>query len=95
MRETLFLYIDILGFSEIVNDDALADRLFKIIDNARIHRDANFRAIVFSDTIIAYNIHSNIGAGHKATELMYLIEFAQDLFLRLIGSGIFFLCHNH
>jgi hypothetical protein len=90
MQSTLFLYIDILGFSDLIKDTTRVERLFKIIDNARLHRDSNYRTIVFSDTIVAYNTHSNLTGKSKATELMFLIELTQELFLRLVGSDIFF-----
>jgi hypothetical protein len=90
MQSTLFLYIDILGFSDLIKDTARVERLYQIIDNARLHRDSNYRAIVFSDTIVAYHTHSNLTGKSKAIELMFLIELTQELFLRLVGSGIFF-----
>jgi hypothetical protein len=90
MQSTLFLYIDILGFSDLIKDISRVEHLYKILDNARLHRDSNYRAIVFSDTIIVYHTHSNLTGTSKATELMFLIELTQELFLRLVGSGIFF-----
>ena len=90
MQSTLFLYIDILGFSDLIKDVSRVEHLYKILDNARLHSDSNYRAIVFSDTIIVYHAHSNLTGASKATELMFLIELTQELFLRLVGSGIFF-----
>ncbi len=90
MESTLFLYIDILGFSDLIRDTTRVEQLYKIIDNARLHRDSNYRTIVFSDTVLAYHAHSNLTGKSKATELMFLIELTQELFLRLVGSGIYF-----
>ena len=90
MNKTLFLYIDILGFSELINNKKKVNDLYTIIDNARIHRDSNFRAIVFSDTIIAYNKYANLSTESKEVEVMYLIELTQQLFSMLIGTNIFF-----
>lgn len=90
MNKTLFLYIDILGFSDLIKDKNQVAQLYQIIDSASIHRDTNFNAIVFSDTIVAYNRHTNLSKEAKAVEVMYLIELTQDLFQRLIGTNIFF-----
>lgn len=90
MKKTLFLYLDILGFSELVKEEGRIPCLFEIIDTARIHNDSNFKVIVFSDTLIAYNKYCDLEAKSKEIELMYLIEFAQDIFLKLIGKDIFF-----
>ncbi len=90
MQSTLFLYIDILGFSELIKNTARVEKLYSVIDDAGLHRDSNFKAIVFSDTIVAYGTHSNLEGASKANELMFLIELTQEFFLRLIGSGIFF-----
>lgn len=90
MKETLFLYIDILGFSELIKSKEQVCRLYKIINNARIHHDSNYNAIIFSDTIVAYNRHTNLSKELKEIEVMYLIELTADLFFRLIGTNIFF-----
>ena len=90
MGNTLFLYIDILGFSELIKEKPRVENLYRILDKATMHSDSNYRCIVFSDTIVAYNVHTNLSASAKTTELMFLIELTQDIFLRLIGTGIFF-----
>lgn len=90
MAETLFLYVDILGFTELVKHTDRVEELFRILDGARLHMDSNFRTIVFSDTILAYNRHVNLSNSAKAVELMYLIELTQELMHRLTGKGIFF-----
>jgi len=90
MKETLFLYIDILGFSDLIKNREQASHLYEILDSTRIHHDSNFNSIVFSDTIVAYNRHTNLSKEAKEIEVMYLIELTQDIFQRLIGSNIFF-----
>src|SRR5438876_114995 len=87
---TLFLYIDILGFSELIKEPAKVERLFRMLNDARIHADSNYQSIAFSDTIVAYNRQRDLSGTAKATELMFLIELTQELFLRLAGSRIFF-----
>ena len=49
--EKLFLYIDILGFSDIVENGERIDALFAEIDRLNVHIDKGFRTIVFSDTV--------------------------------------------
>jgi hypothetical protein len=88
--KTLFLYIDILGFTDLIKDPDAVRRLFIIIDKAQLHRDVNFRCIAFSDTILAYNKNFDLDPKNKTNELMYLIELTQDIFLKLAGSGLFF-----
>ena len=93
MDRTLFLYIDILGFSDLIlNKERMKDveLLYRIIDKARIHQDSNYQAIVFSDTIIAYNKLKNLSERSKEIEVMFLIELTQELFSKLIGRNIFF-----
>ncbi|MBC2666053.1 hypothetical protein H7F51_11045 [Novosphingobium flavum] len=88
MTERLFLYIDILGFKNLINSGSNVSELYEIIDDLNVHRDNDFTSIVFSDTILVYgeefwNSHPNKG-------IMWLIEFAQDLFYRLIVKDIHF-----
>lgn len=90
MKNTLFLYFDILGFSELTKTPRRVDQLFRVLDSAALHRDAGFKAIVFSDTLLAYHLRDSLNGDIKANELMFLIDFVRDIFLRLIGSGIYF-----
>lgn len=86
----LFLYIDILGFSKMISDHSKVERLFNIIDGAKLHTDSNYEAVVFSDTILVYNKYANLSYSAKVVEYMYLIELVQDLLFRLSGENIFF-----
>lgn len=90
MKSTLFLYVDVLGFSDLVEQKGEVEKLYKVIDSIALHRDQSYRAIVFSDTILAYNRFDSLQGQGKAIELMFLIEFTQDLLRRLVGSGIAF-----
>ncbi len=86
MSRKLFLYIDILGFKDLVESGFDMTELFEIIDENPVHRDRDFTSIVFSDTMIVYaseewNSHKNMG-------VMWLVEFAQYLFYRLISKNI-------
>ncbi len=91
MSKTLFLYIDVLGFSELVmRNPAGVARLFRIIDSGTLHRDSCYKAIVFSDTVLVYNTVRDLVGNTKSNELMFLIELVQDLLIRITGSNIFF-----
>ena len=54
--EKTFLYIDILGFKNLVTSNTdKVESIFKIIDSLHVHKDIAFRTIVFSDTILVFN----------------------------------------
>lgn len=89
-EDRLFLYVDILGFSNLIKNTEKVDRLFCIIDSCQFHKDSNYRCLVFSDTILVYNTNVCLGDGYKSIEVMFLLELAQDLFLRLSGEDVFF-----
>jgi hypothetical protein len=91
MRERYLLYIDILGFSELVQGRTkkIAD-LYEVIASLNVHSHPSFRAIVFSDTILVYNVHAPNTSHDRSYLVMYLCEFAQDLQHRLTGKDIFF-----
>lgn len=85
------LYIDILGFSEKVeNEPAAIPNLYRIIDELNVHRHSGFRTIVFSDTIIVYNDFVPLTAHDHRYAVMFSCEFAQDLLHRLAGTGLHF-----
>ena len=88
MADRVFLYIDICGFKELVAHKADVERLYQDINSLNVHRDSDFTTIVFSDTIVVYGSELWLGAINEA--VMWLIEFAQDLFYRLISKDIHF-----
>jgi hypothetical protein len=90
MNETIFLYLDFLGFRELAKSPKDVHKLYKVLDSARIHTDSNFQAIVFSDTLIAFHRQDRLVESTKSTEVMFLIELVQDITHRLTGSGITF-----
>ena len=90
MNSTLFLYLDILGFRQLIRHPERVDWLFMQLDSARIHQDSNYRSIVFSDTLIAYNTRIIRSREDKTIEVMFLIELVQEFLSRLVGSGISF-----
>ena len=81
MANRLFLYIDILGFKDLVKSGGDIAMLYRTIDELNVHRDRDFTCIVFSDTILVYGAENWLGVSNQG--VMWLIEFAQDLFFRL------------
>nr|WP_320022752.1 hypothetical protein [uncultured Draconibacterium sp.] len=84
-----FLYIDILGFSELVkNDTKIVDELYEIIASLNVHDHNVFKTIIFSDTILVYNDAEPIEGHDHRYIVMFLCEFVQDLQNRLTGRNI-------
>lgn len=91
MSAKYLLYIDILGFSDLVDrDPARIPSLYEIVDSLHVHAHHAFKTLVFSDTIIVFNIHDPKSDYDHRYLVMYACEFAQDLFYRLVGKGIYF-----
>ena len=92
LMDRYFLYIDILGFADLVlNEPERVKDLYEIISTLNVHRHESFGTIVFSDTILVYpKIERNIGRQTDAYFVMYLCEFAQDLLYRLANRNIWF-----
>ncbi len=85
------LYIDILGFADLVKTDYNKIRqLFKKIDELNVHRHNAFQIIVFSDTILIINKQAPRNTDDHEYLVMYACEFAQDLMFRCIGLEIQF-----
>ncbi|MEQ1494982.1 MAG: hypothetical protein ABL912_04360 [Novosphingobium sp.] len=82
MKTRMFLYIDLLGFSEMIKSGYPVGDLYAHIDALNVHRDNDFTCIVFSDTILVYG--KEFWSENKMQAVMWLAEFAQDLFYRLI-----------
>lgn len=91
MNERFFLYIDILGFTDLVQSgsDKIND-LYEVIASLNAHRHDAFKVVVFSDTIVVYNV--NGGDTHEDARylVMFLSEFVKDLLHRLTGRDIYF-----
>ncbi|POY34672.1 hypothetical protein C3K47_19175 [Solitalea longa] len=85
------LYIDILGFADLVKTDYDKIRLlFKKIDELNVHRHNAFQTIVFSDTILILNKIAPRNTHEHEYLVMYACEFAQDLMFRCIDLEIQF-----
>lgn len=90
-KEKYLLYIDILGFSDMVrNSPERVRRLYKIIEELNCHNHDAFNVIVFSDTILIYNkVEPFFDYDHKYI-VMFLIEFAQNLLYSVVGREYYF-----
>lgn len=85
------LYIDILGFSALAMEGSpRINDLYEVITSLNALRDSGFKAIVFSDTILIYNMDWPDSKDSRQCMVMYLCEFVQDLQHRLIKRNIFF-----
>jgi len=90
MDEKLLLYLDILGFSELVSKSAKVQELYSIVDKLNVFsHKPQFECIVFSDTMLVYN-SVPLSQNDRSTAVMWMCEFAQDLFYRLIGRDLYF-----
>jgi hypothetical protein len=91
MTDRFLLYIDILGFTEMVRKDPRkVARVYSILDSLNVHRHNSFKTIVFSDTVLVYNAESPANDEERRYLVWYLTEFAEDLHDRLIGQDIYF-----
>lgn len=90
-HEKYLLYIDILGFTEMVQTrPETIPKLYHIIASANVQKHGDFEVIVFSDTILVYNRYPPRSPNDKMWTVMFLCEFCQDLFYRLSTLDVFF-----
>ena len=75
------LYLDILGFRELVMSSIRVMELYYIINLLSVHKDAGFKTIVFSDTLLVYN-PTDVPESDRWVEVMFLCEYVQQLLHR-------------
>jgi hypothetical protein len=87
-----FLYLDILGFTDLVkkNDGKSITDLYEVIASLNVHRHSAFKVVVFSDTVVVYNVNGGDTPRDSSYLIMFLCEFVKDLMHRLTGRGIYF-----
>lgn len=93
MPTKYLLYIDILGFADLVRrDPQQVEKIYGVLDSLNVHRHKVFRTIVFSDTVLVYNRQDPRPTDTAAHEYVvwYALEFAEDLHHRLTGQDIYF-----
>lgn len=91
VKERFLLYIDFLGFSDMVKHKPSRVReLFNIINQLNVHYHEAFKTIIFSDTILVYNMDYAICSEDEDYYVMFLIEFVEDLFYRIANKNFVF-----
>ena len=90
MLNRFLLYIDVLGFSELVlKKPEIIPRILEALDNSPAYSHPEFTAIQFSDTLLVFNNEDVTSDYDKHYCAMYLCEFAQHLQYSLLSSNIF------
>jgi hypothetical protein len=90
MPNKYLLYIDMLGFSDLVLRRGAVDELYALINSLNVHKHHAFKTSAFSDTLIVYNIYETDTPDSRRYHVMYMCEFAQDLFYRLVPRDLHF-----
>jgi hypothetical protein len=91
MKKKYLLYIDILGFADLVlHRPEEVRRVYQIIEGLNCHKHDAFRVIVFSDTLLIYNIDDPFLDHDHSYIVMFMIEFTQNLLYSFAGKGFFF-----
>ncbi len=91
MPDKYLLYIDLLGFSDLVSKDLRrVEVVYRVLDSLNVHRHDMFKTIVFSDTVLVYNRNDPGSDDEHRYIVWYSIEFAEDLHHRLTGQDIYF-----
>lgn len=89
MQDRLLLYIDVLGFTNLVaGDPARIDDLYEVIASLNAHKHNAFKCVIFSDTILVYNIDGGDTSEDLSYLIMFMCEFARDLMHRLTNRDI-------
>jgi hypothetical protein len=88
-----FLYIDILGFGNMVQTNSKKiDQIFEIFDSLNVFKHPSLQVVIFSDTILVFNKENNWPTHYFVT---YLIEYAQELFYKLSWIKCLFQGYYH
>lgn len=87
-----FLYLDILGFSDLVKDKSgrVINDLYEVIASLNANKHDAFKVVVFSDTVVVYNVNGGDTPQDSKYLIMFMCEFVKDLMHRLTGRGIFY-----
>lgn len=91
MNERFFLYLDILGFTDLVRQGSeKIDDIYEVIASLNAHKHDAFKVIVFSDTVVVYNVEGGDTPADAKYLIMFLCEFVKDLMHRLTGRNVYF-----
>jgi hypothetical protein len=91
MEDKYLLYVDILGFSELVDTNPkLIEDIFLYLDKNQFFRNhSSLKSIVFSDTLLFFN-KNNIENRYMYALIGDMLEFCQLLMWHFAPFGIFF-----
>lgn len=91
MMNKFLLYIDILGFSNLVQTNSEKVKIvYEKVNNLHVHKHGAFQTIIFSDTILVYNRYESDLIKDKQYTVMFMVEFVQDLLYRGNSIGLSF-----
>jgi hypothetical protein len=90
MPDRYLLYIDMLGFSDLVLRRGAVKQLYSIIDSLNVHGHHAFKTIAFSDTLLVYNTFEPETDHDRHYAIMYMCEFAKDLHYKLVPLDLHF-----
>lgn len=87
-----FLYLDILGFTDLVKkgDGRRIHDLYEVIASLNANDHEAFKVVVFSDTVLVYNVDGGDTPQDASYLVMFMAEFIKDLMHRLTGREIYF-----
>jgi hypothetical protein len=78
MAAKYLLYIDMLGFSDLVRKRGAVKKLYTTINNLNVHQHYAFKTIAFSDTLLVYNTITPKYQHGRHYLIMLLCEFAHQ-----------------
>lgn len=86
------LYLDVLGFTELVKkgEGQMISDLYEVVASLNANRHDAFKVVVFSDTMIVYSVNGGDTPEDASYLIMFLCEFAKELMHRLTGREIYF-----
>ena len=90
MPDRYLLYLDMLGFTDLVLRRGAVRQLYSIIDSLNVHDHHAFKTIAFSDTLLIYNTFEPETDHDRRYAIMYMCEFAKDLHYRLVPLDLHF-----
>src|SRR4051812_29114015 len=79
-----------LGFSDLVLSKGRVREVYEALNGLNVHTHPSFKAVVFSDTMVVTNDYPFETSDQSLGVVHWLVEFAQDLFFRLISKDLHF-----
>lgn len=89
--ERFLLYIDILGFSQLVtNNPEKIEKIFEKVNSLDVHGHCDFQTICFSDTIVVFNKITAESDHDKELIIMFMEDFVKELLFKMFDIGVSF-----